>query len=143
VCFNNTFKITPAVWTVWMRLLQARPVAVLWLQANAHTIASDAQWDGVPHVACTGQSFAARVGAGVLTAAVMLELIAQGLQDYEALAKRLLSDHAESVAVLAKLTRQRGNPAVGCKRLCPRPGRPAGRHGAQRTLYIREIVSLN
>ncbi|HEX5539164.1 MAG TPA: glycosyltransferase, partial [Methylophilaceae bacterium] len=30
-CFNQTFKITPAVFGVWMRLLQAVPGSVLWL----------------------------------------------------------------------------------------------------------------
>lgn len=34
-CFNNTFKITPAVFEVWMRLLAQLPGSVLWLfQAN-------------------------------------------------------------------------------------------------------------
>ncbi len=32
-CFNNSFKITPAVFDVWMRLLAARPGGVLWLLA--------------------------------------------------------------------------------------------------------------
>jgi predicted O-linked N-acetylglucosamine transferase (SPINDLY family) len=30
-CFNNTYKITPEVFGVWMRLLQAVPGSVLWL----------------------------------------------------------------------------------------------------------------
>jgi predicted O-linked N-acetylglucosamine transferase (SPINDLY family) len=33
-CFNNTYKITPAVLDVWMRLLQAVPDSVLWLLAE-------------------------------------------------------------------------------------------------------------
>lgn len=34
--FNNSYKITPEVFTVWMRLLAARPGSVLWLaDANA------------------------------------------------------------------------------------------------------------
>lgn len=157
VCFNQAFKFTPAVWAVWMRLLAARPDAVLWLLAdtpelhthlrahaqaggvaperlvfapklpqaqhlarlqladlsldtlpyNAHTTASDALWAGVPHVACTGQSFAARVGASVLTAANMPELIAYGLAEYEALALRLLQDDTERAALRAKLAAQR------------------------------------
>jgi protein O-GlcNAc transferase len=157
VCFNNTIKITPEVWAVWMRLLQARPDAVLWLlggqdktrhnlrahaqavgvdpqrlvfaptlpQAqhlarlaladlsldtlpyNAHTTASDALWAGVPHVACTGRSFAARVGASVLTAAGMPELIAHGLDGYEVLALRLVSDDTERHALRKRLALQR------------------------------------
>ena len=35
-CFNNTYKITPPVIDIWMRLLQATPGSVLWLlEANA------------------------------------------------------------------------------------------------------------
>jgi protein O-GlcNAc transferase len=30
-CFNNTYKITPAIFDVWMRLLTAGPDSVLWL----------------------------------------------------------------------------------------------------------------
>ncbi len=30
-CFNNNFKITPAIFDVWMRLLRAVPDSVLWL----------------------------------------------------------------------------------------------------------------
>jgi predicted O-linked N-acetylglucosamine transferase (SPINDLY family) len=30
-CFNNTYKITPAVFDLWMRLLKAVPDSVLWL----------------------------------------------------------------------------------------------------------------
>ena len=34
-CFNNTFKITPAIFDVWMRLLAKLPGSVMWLfQAN-------------------------------------------------------------------------------------------------------------
>jgi predicted O-linked N-acetylglucosamine transferase (SPINDLY family) len=30
-CFNNTYKITPAMFDIWMRLLRALPGSVLWL----------------------------------------------------------------------------------------------------------------
>jgi predicted O-linked N-acetylglucosamine transferase (SPINDLY family) len=30
-CFNQTFKITPDIFTIWVRLLQAVPNSVLWL----------------------------------------------------------------------------------------------------------------
>src|SRR4051812_29901965 len=33
-CFNSTYKITPAVFAVWMRLLASLPGAVLWLLAD-------------------------------------------------------------------------------------------------------------
>jgi protein O-GlcNAc transferase len=35
-CFNQTFKITPEVFAVWMRLLQAVPDSVLWLLESNH-----------------------------------------------------------------------------------------------------------
>jgi protein O-GlcNAc transferase len=35
-CFNHSYKLTPAVFDIWMRLLQAVPGSVLWLyQANS------------------------------------------------------------------------------------------------------------
>jgi predicted O-linked N-acetylglucosamine transferase (SPINDLY family) len=35
-CFNHSYKLTPAVFDIWMRLLQAVPGSVLWLlEANA------------------------------------------------------------------------------------------------------------
>jgi predicted O-linked N-acetylglucosamine transferase (SPINDLY family) len=33
-CFNKSFKILPAVFAIWMRLLQAVPTSVLWLLAS-------------------------------------------------------------------------------------------------------------
>lgn len=158
VCFSNSYTFTPEVWAVWMRLLRARPDAVLWLldgppelpaqlrshakiagvgserlvfahklpQAqhlsrlqladlsldtypySANTTSSDALWAGVPHVACTGQSFASRVGASVLSAAGMPELIAHGLPQYEALALQLLLDDDARLAVRQRLAAQRG-----------------------------------
>jgi predicted O-linked N-acetylglucosamine transferase (SPINDLY family) len=38
-CFNNSFKITPEIFAIWMRLLLAVPDSVLWLlEANAAAI---------------------------------------------------------------------------------------------------------
>ncbi len=39
-CFNNTYKITPALFEIWMRLLDAVPDSVLWL-FEANEIARD------------------------------------------------------------------------------------------------------
>jgi predicted O-linked N-acetylglucosamine transferase (SPINDLY family) len=50
-CFNNNYKITPAVFDVWMRLLRAVPGSVLWLlkgnEAAARNLAREAQRRGV------------------------------------------------------------------------------------------------
>jgi protein O-GlcNAc transferase len=37
-CFNQAYKITPDIFAVWMRLLQARPDSVLWL-VESHALA--------------------------------------------------------------------------------------------------------
>jgi protein O-GlcNAc transferase len=40
-CFNNTYKITPVIFALWMRLLQQVPASVLWLlEPNATAAAS-------------------------------------------------------------------------------------------------------
>jgi len=53
---------------------------------GAHTTASDALWAGLPVVTCAGQTFASRVGASLLSAFGLPELITQTLEAYEALA---------------------------------------------------------
>jgi predicted O-linked N-acetylglucosamine transferase (SPINDLY family) len=138
-CFNASYKITPAMFAVWMRLLAAVPDSVLWLVGshplaeanlrgeatrsgitperlvfapkvpypdhlarhaladlfldtvpyNAGVTASDALWTGLPLVTLRGRSFAGRMGASLLTAAGMPELIAESETDYAALAAHL------------------------------------------------------
>ena len=55
---------------------------------NGHTTASDALWAGLPVITCPGKTFASRVGASLLKAVGMDELIASDLASYEALALR-------------------------------------------------------
>jgi protein O-GlcNAc transferase len=138
-CFNNSYKISPREFDIWMRLLNRVEGSVLWLfgsneiaadnlkvQArkrgvnperiviakkeslpehlarhkhadlfldtfnyNAHTTASDALWAGVPVVTRLGQGFAARVGASLLTAMGLPELITHSEAEYEQLALEL------------------------------------------------------
>jgi protein O-GlcNAc transferase len=135
-CMNNVYKITPAVFEVWMRLLQQVPGSVLWLYGriaeargnlqreaqargvapdrlifappqapdkhlarlrladlfldtwpyNAHTTGSDALWAGLPVLTCTGETFASRVGASMLHAVGLPELVTHSFADYENLA---------------------------------------------------------
>src|SRR5262249_59982431 len=59
------------------------------LPYNAHTTASDALWAGLPVVTCQGNAFAGRVGASLLKAVGLAELVTHDLADYEALALRL------------------------------------------------------
>jgi protein O-GlcNAc transferase len=134
--FNNSYKITPRMFEIWLRLLDRVEGSVLWLLGenpaairnlrrhagmngiapdrlvfaprlapsahlarhrladlmldtspyNAHTTASDALWAGLPLVTCSGASFAARVAGSLLRAVGLPELIAETLEDYEALA---------------------------------------------------------
>jgi protein O-GlcNAc transferase len=141
-CFNNNWKITPAVFDVWMRLLRDIEDSVLWLLGdnedaernlhkeaairginptrlifakrvnsahhlarhrladlfldtlpyNAHATASYALWAGVPVLTCQGQAFAGRVGASLLSAIGLFELVTYTLADYEAMALRLAQE---------------------------------------------------
>lgn len=141
-CFNNTHKITPAVFDIWMRVLGQVDGSVLWLLEdnpeaaihlreeagrrgigprrvvfaprvppaehlarhrladlfldtlpyNAHTTASDALWTGLPLLTHPGGTFAGRVGASLLGAIGLPELIADTPQHYERLAVELGTD---------------------------------------------------
>src|SRR5262249_4494623 len=139
-CFNASYKITPAMFELWMRVLGRVPQSVLWLpegpgavaenlrreaQArqvdparlifaprvpsneehlarlgaadlfldtlpyNAHSTAMDALACGVPVLTLPGEAFASRVGASVLRAIALPELIAADAQAYTELAVEL------------------------------------------------------
>ncbi len=59
------------------------------LYCNAHTTASDALWMGIPLITCPGSTFAARVGASLLNAVNLPQLIVNSLAEYEQLAIHL------------------------------------------------------
>ena len=59
------------------------------LPYNAGTTASDALWAGLPVLTCAGDSFAARMGASLLTAVGLPELITCDRPGYERLAIEL------------------------------------------------------
>lgn len=59
---------------------------------NSHTTASDVLWAGVPFMTQQGELFASRVGASILTAFGLPELITYSEQAYLALANQLISD---------------------------------------------------
>ena len=59
---------------------------------NAHTTGSDALWAGLPVLTCSGRSFPSRVGASLLQAVGLPELITHDLPSYEALALRLATE---------------------------------------------------
>jgi predicted O-linked N-acetylglucosamine transferase (SPINDLY family) len=156
-CFNQSYKITPREWAIWMRLLDRVPDGVLWLlhcnlwaeqnlrreaeahgvagerlvfadhmahdehlarlrhadlfldtfNVNAHTTASDALWAGVPLVTLAGRQFAARVGASLLQAVGLPELVAESEQDYEALILELAGQPDRLASIRATLAANR------------------------------------
>jgi predicted O-linked N-acetylglucosamine transferase (SPINDLY family) len=69
---------------------------------NAHTTASDALWAGLPVLTLSGRSFASRVGASLLEAVGLLELITRSQDEYERLAIALAKE-PERLARLAKI----------------------------------------
>ena len=74
------------------------------LPYNAHTTASEALWAGLPVLTCTGQAFAGRVAASLLTAVDMPELITTTMEDYEALAVALAKSPVRLAALKQKLS---------------------------------------
>ncbi len=156
-CFNNTYKIAPDAFAIWMRLLRQVDGSVLWLfranrwaeanlrreaaahgvdparlvfaerlpqsehlarharadlfldtfNYNAHTTASDALWAGLPLVTRAGRGFAARVGASLLHAVGLPELVTADDAGYEALALALARDPARLAAIRARLAENR------------------------------------
>jgi len=77
------------------------------LPYNAHTTGSDALWAGLPMVTCTGSTFAGRVGASLLHAVGLPELVTHTAEDYEALALRLARDPPALAQIKAKLAANR------------------------------------
>jgi protein O-GlcNAc transferase len=152
-CFNNHYKITPAVFDSWMRILQGVDGSVLWLAGghpqaeenlrreathrnvdptrlvfagrrpnpehlarhaaadlaldcwpyNAHTTASDALWAGLPMITYAGKSFASRVGASLLRAVGLAELVTESANEFEALALTLARDEAQLANIRRRL----------------------------------------
>jgi predicted O-linked N-acetylglucosamine transferase (SPINDLY family) len=156
-CFNNNYKITPATFDGWMRILQRVDGSVLWLLAdnpaaaanlrkeadrrgvdparlvfalrlpmpehlarhrladlfldtlpyNAHTTASDALWAGLPVLTLMGEAYASRVGASVLRAIDLPELVTSTQDEYESLAVSLATTPDQLASVRRRLQANR------------------------------------
>lgn len=74
---------------------------------NAHTTASDALWAGVPLVTRAGRQFAARVGASLLEAIGLPELITATDEAYEALILDLAAKPSRIEQIKARLAANR------------------------------------
>jgi predicted O-linked N-acetylglucosamine transferase (SPINDLY family) len=73
------------------------------LPYNAHATAMDALWAGLPLLTCIGEGFAGRVGASLLKAVNLPELITSSRQDYEELAVKLATDPGLLTAIRQRL----------------------------------------
>jgi predicted O-linked N-acetylglucosamine transferase (SPINDLY family) len=74
---------------------------------NAHATASDALWAGLPILTCLGNTFAGRVGASLLRAVGLPEMVTSSLTQYEELALALARDPPRLAAITAKLAGNR------------------------------------
>jgi predicted O-linked N-acetylglucosamine transferase (SPINDLY family) len=74
---------------------------------GAHTTASHALWAGLPVPTMRGESFVSRVGASLLSAIGLPELIVESLADYEALALKLARDPELLAGLRQRLMRAR------------------------------------
>jgi predicted O-linked N-acetylglucosamine transferase (SPINDLY family) len=156
-CFNKNYKIAPATFDGWMRILKKVEGSILWLIAdtsaaadnlrreaaargvgaerlvfaprmpladhlarhrladlfldtlpyNAHTTGSDALWAGLPILTCVGPTFPGRVGASLLGATGLPELVVHAQDDYEAAAVELATDRAQLGNIRQKLADSR------------------------------------
>jgi protein O-GlcNAc transferase len=79
---------------------------------NAHATASDALWAGLPVVTCLGQTFPGRVAASQLNAAGLSELVANCMDEYEALALRLARDPVLLASYCNRLVQNRQSIAL-------------------------------
>jgi predicted O-linked N-acetylglucosamine transferase (SPINDLY family) len=82
------------------------------LPYNAHATSCDSLWAGVPVVTLMGTSFPGRVGASVLSAIGLPELIAKTPAEYETIALRLARNPRALTALKNKLARNRKTHAL-------------------------------
>jgi predicted O-linked N-acetylglucosamine transferase (SPINDLY family) len=82
------------------------------LPYGAHTTASDSLWSGLPVLSCFGTTFAGRVGASLLNAAGLPELVTDSREAYEALALKLARDPGTLDVLRKKLALNRDTCAL-------------------------------
>jgi predicted O-linked N-acetylglucosamine transferase (SPINDLY family) len=74
---------------------------------NAHTTAVEALWAGVPVISIRGSSFAGRVGASVLAASQMPDLVNNTIEEYQAMAAKFAHSDSLRLATRARLRQVR------------------------------------
>ncbi len=87
--------------------LRAADLALDVLPYGSHTTGVDALWAGVPMLTCRGDAFAGRVGASLLHATGLDELITEDLEAYRAALIALASDPERLAAYRHYLDRER------------------------------------
>lgn len=89
------------------------------LPYNAHATACDALWAGLPVLTCRGGSFAGRVGASLLAALGVPELVTDSLTSYAQTALELARDSQRLAAIRARMDHLRhGSPVFNTTRYC-------------------------
>jgi predicted O-linked N-acetylglucosamine transferase (SPINDLY family) len=89
------------------------------LPYNAHATGSNALAAGLPVLTCRGEAFAGRVGASLLHAAGLPELVTESLGEYEALARELASNRGRLQSIRRKLEANRASCTLfDTARLC-------------------------
>jgi len=87
------------------------------LPYNAHTTASEALWAGLPVITCLGTTFAGRVGASLLQAVGLPDMVTRTLEEYEGLALKLARDPLMLGTVKSRLQSNRStHPLFDSKR---------------------------
>ena len=76
---------------------------------NGGATASDALWTGLPVLTLIGESFQSRIGASLLSAIGLTEMIAYSQQDYERMAIELALNQHKLSSIRAKLIKNRFN----------------------------------
>jgi protein O-GlcNAc transferase len=89
--------------------LRAADLVVDVLPYGSHTTGSDALWAGVPLLTCRGATFAGRVGASLLQAVGLADLVTTSLDEYEAALLRLIADPRRLAEYSDHLERGRGS----------------------------------
>jgi predicted O-linked N-acetylglucosamine transferase (SPINDLY family) len=77
------------------------------LPYNAHTTASDALWTGLPLLTLKGKTFPGRVGASLLNAIGLPELVTYSYEEYANAAIALAKNPTKLAAIRAKLSQNR------------------------------------
>jgi len=79
---------------------------------NAHAIAVDALWVGLPVLTCPGNTFPGRVAASLLHAIGLPELVTGSLAEYETMAVALARNPDRLAAIRTKLAANRDHAAL-------------------------------